>query len=279
VFDFRYHALSLVAVFLALGIGIVLGSSLGDSVISQANKDVRSSLQSDVVNARNDARTAKTAVSNRDDFIKATFDRLAGGKLRGKRVAVVSSGALPGDLESNVRAAIKSGGGQVDSVSRFDTKPDLLSMGGKLGGRYALLGTNPGQLRPLGRRLGRALVTGGNVARKLESVSPDQFSGDYRGADAVVFFRADGQRDNASDRFEAALVDGLRQSGAPVVGVERSEEDPSQIPYYVHAGISTVDDADQPAGDVALVLTLAGAQGNFGFKSTADAPLPPGAGR
>ena len=42
--DFRYHALSLVAVFLALGIGIVLGAGLGDSVVSQANRDVRSSL-------------------------------------------------------------------------------------------------------------------------------------------------------------------------------------------------------------------------------------------
>src|SRR5881396_2093372 len=97
--DFRYHALSLVAVFLALGIGIVLGSSLGDSVISQANKDVRSSLQNDVVNAR----TAKDAVSNRDSFIEATFARLAGGKLRGKRIAVVSSGDIPQDLESDVR--------------------------------------------------------------------------------------------------------------------------------------------------------------------------------
>ena len=58
MFDFRYHALSLVAVFLALGIGIVLGATLGDSVVSEANKDVRSSLRGDVIDARNDARTA-----------------------------------------------------------------------------------------------------------------------------------------------------------------------------------------------------------------------------
>jgi hypothetical protein len=62
----------------------------------------------------------------------------------------------------------------------------------------------------------------------------------------------------------------------PVVGVERSAEDPSQIPSYVHGGLSTVDDADQPAGRVALALALAGAEGNFGYKSTADAPLPTG---
>src|SRR5215212_7041482 len=100
--DFRYHALSLVAVFLALGIGIVLGASLGDSVISQANKDVRSSLRDDVVNARQEARTAKAAVSNRDDFIEASFRRLAGGKLRGERIAIVSAGGLPQEVESSV---------------------------------------------------------------------------------------------------------------------------------------------------------------------------------
>jgi hypothetical protein len=276
VFDFRYHALSLVAVFLALGIGIVLGASLGDSVISQANKDVRSSLRSDVVTARQDARTAKTAVSHRDDFINASFKRLAGGKLRGKRVAIVSLGPLPQEVESAARSAVKDSGGQIDSVSRFDVKPDLLAIGGKLGGRFQLLGANPGQLRPLARRLGGALVFGRAAALKLESAFPDNFSGDYRGADAVVLYRADGQRDNQSERFDTALVEGLRGTGMPVVGVERSEEDPSQIPFYVRAGLSTVDDVDQPAGRIALVLTLAGASGNYGFKSTADAPLPGG---
>jgi Copper transport outer membrane protein, MctB len=276
MFDFRYHALSLVAVFLALGIGIVLGASLGDSVISQANKDVRSSLRNDVVTARQDARTAKAAVSNRDDFIQASFKRLAGGKLRGKRIAIVSLGPLPQDLESDVRAGVKDAGGRVDSVARFDVNPDLLAIGGKLGSHFQLLGTNPGQLRPLGRRLGRALASGRRPALKLESAFPDDFSGDYRGADAVVLYRADGKREDASERFDAALVEGLRDTGLPVVGIERSDEDPSQIPFYVHADLSTVDDADQPAGRVALVLALDGANGNFGFKSTADAPLPSG---
>ena len=279
MFDFRYHALSLMAVFLALGIGIVLGASLGDSVISQANKDVRSSLHDDVVNARDDARTAKAAVANRDDFIKSAWPRLAAGKLRGKRVAIVSSGSLPQDLESSARAAVKDAGGEVDSVSRFGAQPDAGAIGDKLGSRFGMLGTDAGQLRPLTRRLGRALVFGRRPALKLESAFPDDFSGDYRGADAVVFYRDDGKRDDEAERFEAALVEGVRDSGVPVVGVERSEEEPSQVPFYVHAGLSTVDDADQPAGRVALALALAGADGNFGFKDTADAPLPEPGGR
>ena len=276
MFDFRYHALSLVAVFLALGIGIVLGASLGDSVISQANKDVRSSLRNDVITARDDARTAKAAASNRDDFIEAAFPRLAGGKLRGKRVAIVSFGPLPQDVESSARSAVTDAGGKVDSVSRFDVNPDVLAIGGKLGGRFQLLGTNPGELQPLGRRLGRALAFGRRPALKLEDAFPDEFSGDFRGADAIVVYRGDGKRESASERFEAAVVDGFRNSRLPVVGVERSDEDPSQIPFYVHAGLSSVDDVDQPAGRVALALALDGAEGNFGFKGTADSPLPAG---
>jgi hypothetical protein len=275
VLDFRYHALSIVAVFLALGIGIVLGATLGDSVVSQANKDVRSSLRGDLLDALSRARDATTKLQQRDRFDTGAFPYIAGGKLTGKRVAIVSSGQLPQDVENSTRNAVKDAGGTVDSVTQFDAKPDLVVLGNKLGGGFQLLGTAPSQLRPLGRRLGRQLARGGRVPHKLEGAFPDSFKGDYRGADAVVFYRTNDERDNQSKTFESAVVEGLRASGVPVVGVERSETDPSQISYYVNAGLSTVDDLDIPPGRIALVLTLDGATGDYGFKKTAQAPLPP----
>src|SRR5437763_14025141 len=99
--DFRYHALSLVAVFLALGIGIVLGATLGDSVVSQANKDVRSSLRGDLISARDSARKATDELTGRDRFDTDAFPYVAGGRLRGQRVAIVSSGPLPQDVENS----------------------------------------------------------------------------------------------------------------------------------------------------------------------------------
>jgi hypothetical protein len=274
--DFRYHALSLVAVFLALGIGIVLGATLGDSVVSQANKDVRSSLRGDLLNARSRASKAAAQLTQRDRFDTNAFPYIAGGKLRGQRIAIVSSGPLPQDVEGSIRSAVKDAGGTVDSVSEFDARPDRVALGQKLGRAFRPLGTDPAQLRPLGRRLGRALVTGGRLPRKLENAFPDSFKGDYRGADAVAFYRSNDDRDTQSKTFESALIEGLRASGTPAVGVERSETDPSQIPYYVSAGLSTVDDIEIPPGRIALVLTLTGRRGDFGFKRTAQAPLPPG---
>jgi hypothetical protein len=276
VLDFRYHALSLVAVFLALGIGIVLGATLGDSVVSQANKDVRSSLRGDVLDALSRARKATDELAQRDRFDTAVFPYIAGAKLRGQRVAIVSSGALPQEVENSERNAVKDAGGTIDSVSQIDARPDTVALANSLGGRFKALGTDPTQLRQLGRRIGRALAVGGRLPRRLQTSFPDSFKGDYRGADAVIFYRTNDDRDTAAKTFESALIEGLRATRAPVVGAERTETDPSQIPYYRNAGLPTVDDIDIPPGRIALVLTLTGRRGDFGFKKTAEAPLPPG---
>jgi hypothetical protein len=279
VFDFRYHALSLVAVFLALGIGIVLGASLGDSVVSEANRDVRSSLRGDVVEARSAARAAEAATANRDAFIGASFEHLAGDRLRRRRVAVVASGDLPQEIERPVRDAVEDAGGTVDSESQFAVQPDFEQLSEVLGARFRRLAAEEGNPRPLSRRLGRALVRGDAPARRLDDGLPDDFAGDFRGADAVVLYRADGERDERAQRFEDALIQGLRDTGVPVVGAEASDADPSQIEFFEDAGLSSVDNVDQAGGRIALVLALAGAEGSFGFKETADAPLPPPRGR
>ena len=274
--DFRYHALSLVAVFLALGIGIVLGTTLGDSVVSQANKDVRSSLRGDLLDALSRARNATNELTERDRFETAAFPYIAGNKLHGQRVAIVSSGALPQEIENSARNAVKDAGGTVDSVSQVDARPDAVGLANSLGGRFKTLAADPTQVQQLARRMGRALVAGGKLPRHLQTKFPDSFKGDYRDADAVVYYRTNDSRDTGAKTFESAMIEGLRSNGVPVVGAERSETDPSQISYYVNAGLSTVDDIDIPPGRIALVLTLSGRRGDFGFKKTAEAPLPPG---
>jgi hypothetical protein len=278
MFDFRYHALSLVAVFLALGIGIVLGSSLGDSVVSQANKDVRSSLRGDLLDARAAAQKASGAVSQRDKFINAAFARLAAGKLNGTHVVIVSDGSLPSSVENEVRAAVKAAGGTVDTVSKFDAQPDIVGIESKLGPHYEGFGVTPDGLRTLGHRIGRGIAAGNHLASVLQSAFPDSFKGSYARAGAIVYYRSAEPRNDQAKTFESALLEGLRAPGVPMVGVEESQTNPSQISSYVNAGLSSVDDVDQPAGRISLVLVLAGDEGNYGVKKTADAPLPPPVG-
>jgi hypothetical protein len=59
-----------------------------------------------------------------------------------------------------------------------------------------------------------------------------------------------------------------------VVGAETTETKPSQVSWYRDHKISSVDDIDQLPGRAALVFSLAGAEGAYGTKSSADALLP-----
>src|SRR5436190_15476674 len=97
--DFRYHALSLVAVFLALAIGIVLGVTIGDSLLSDAEKSLRGNLHANVVSAREDASKARGQASARDRMLDQLYPPLVGGRLDGERIALVSWGPLPGNVE------------------------------------------------------------------------------------------------------------------------------------------------------------------------------------
>jgi hypothetical protein len=273
--DFRYHALSLVAVFLALGIGIVLGSSLGDTVVSQANRDIAASLRDDLNAARSAERTSSAALAQRERALEAVLPRIARGKLAGKAVAVVASGDLPPDVQSHVRDAVRGGGGGLASIASLKSPPDVAELGKAVGPRFAGLRSDDSRLLPLGRRIGKALVAGGRLSQRLATQFPDRFRGQPAHADAIVIYRSPTvDRSAAVKQVEQGLIEGLRASGSPVVGVETSSTDPSQVSFYSSQGLSSVDDVDSAGGRIALVLALAGARGSFGYKKTADGPLP-----
>jgi len=285
VFDFRYHALSLVAVFLALAIGIVLGVTIGDSLLSDAERSLRTNLRSDVTDARNDASKARAERDARDRMLDQLYPALVRDRLRGERVAVISWGALPNDVEGGVRDAIHRAGGRIDSVSVFDEPLSLLRRA--LGrSRFNIQTVDESSLEDLGVSLADGIVLAGGLGTKLREDAPDEFAGRFTTADAVVFYEAPtpgdsneskGNKEREDDRartIEQSMLDELRKRTIAVVGVESSSADPSQIPRYQSLELSTVDSIDKSGGRIGLVFALGGAEGNFGFKSTAKQPLP-----
>lgn len=271
--DFRYHAISIVAVFLALAIGILLGVTIGDSLVSEAERGLQESLQDDVVEAREESEAAGAALDQREELIQESLPLLAGDRLAGQRVAIVGVGALPEEMEASMRDAVEVAGGRIDSVSILPVPPDtdeLVEAAGDLPRPR-----NPAATEALGRRLARAIVAGGPVAVELRDALPDAFEGDYEGADAAVVHRSPPAEESSTvDLYGTAVLDGLAAAAPTVVGVEASDTDPSQIPFYGRRDLTTVDSVDLAGGRAALVLALAGAEGSFGFKDTAEDVLP-----
>jgi hypothetical protein len=276
VFDFRYHALSLGAVFLALAIGIVLGATIGDSLVTDARNQLRNDLKEDVQRANRERDDAKDALQRSSRVSEAVFPILARDRLAGERVATVAIGGLPEDVQADVRKAVETAGGDLNSVSVLDVPGSVADLQQAVGGSLATSPPERDVLEQLGRRIARSLVAGGRVARRLAKDLPDRFQGDYGPLNAVVLYRSPPEKDQRGrEDFEKGLIKGLTSGGIPVVGIETVGTNPSQISWYADNGLSSAEPVDDVGGRLALILALAGAEGNFGTKKASkDGPLP-----
>jgi predicted Zn-dependent protease with MMP-like domain len=120
-------------------------------------------------------------------------------------------------------------------------------------------------------------------------VVQDNLGGSDDEVDAVVVAHTARINDAPTARFVSGLYAGIAASGAPVVGVEQVNAQPSRVVVYRGAGLSTVDSVDTSVGRVALAeLLRGGPEGHYGVKATAEdgsvpqleplplAPLPGG---
>jgi hypothetical protein len=119
------------------------------------------------------------------------------------------------------------------------------------------------------------------VFDRLDDALLTDLSGEPGGIDAVIVVRdrpgdLGSLQSGATDDLEAGLLDGLEGAGnVPVVGVERSDSDGSQIGFYDAQGLeATVDSIDLTSGRVALSYALDGVEGDYGIKPSADRLLP-----
>jgi hypothetical protein len=273
--------MSLGAVFLALGIGILLGVAIGENgIVSNASKDLENSLRGDLRNARSRNLDLHRQISVRDDYERQTYAPLVKDLLPGWRVGIVAMGRLSGSYASGVSDAVEPAGATVDSVSVIKSPLPLGSLASEMQGtKLARLDRSDDQLERFGRQIGRQIVNGGNLIQRLRHNLFSGSRGQYRGLDGVVYVRdrdgLDGSQKHAQDKFETGLVSALQESQARLVGVETTGTDPSQVGFYSGRSIASVDDLDLTAGKAATVWVFAdGAAGTYGVKGSADHLLP-----
>jgi hypothetical protein len=123
VIDFRYHLVSIVAVFLALAIGIVIGSTsvLKGAVLSGLQKtSAAERSRIDSLYAQNGQ--LKQQLNAAESFASASEHLLLGGLLAGQRVVLVEAPGAPGSVTSGVQNALTSAGATVTGQVQFQTQ-------------------------------------------------------------------------------------------------------------------------------------------------------------
>ena len=282
MFDFRYHALSLVAVFLALAVGLLLGVAIGDSgLVSSAKQDIEDSLRGDVKASRAEAADLRAQLAQHDDYEHQTFPDLVAGRLAGDQIGLLFLGDSDEQVTDDVRDALEPAGATLRWVGALREPPDTEQLADRAeGSPYAAMSIDPTLLSPFAHRMGVQLVQGGKLVAQERPALMQSFSGDLGVLDGIVVVR-DPERPEESDEqkgttetLEDGIVSGMNRTDVPVVGVEELDTDPSQISWYRDRGLASVDSVDQLSGRAALVFALAGADGAYGLKSSAETLLP-----
>lgn len=284
MFDFRYHALSLAAVFIALVVGLLLGVAIGDKeLVSSAKKDVLKSLRGDVATANRERDDARAAVRDQQEYSSASYPILTAGALRGRHIGLVMLGEND-DAPKMVDDALKPTGAQLKVVTVVKSSVDSAGLASAARGtRYDALARSDDLLGDFGRRIGTQMVEGGKLIGRVRTQLLRSLSGSFSGLDGVVVMRSsdkpkDGKAADRLDALQKGIVAGLVSTGVTVVGIETRDTDPSQVGWYRDRDMSSVDNVDEVAGHAALVFVLAGADGAFGRKGGVSL-LPPVVGR
>jgi Copper transport outer membrane protein, MctB len=295
MFDLRYHLASLAAVFIALAVGILLGVAISgklsaaDNAIAHDRIDQlgdqlkQANARADIIERRNDAA---------EQLLEISYPALMESRLDGMNVGVLFVGPVDGSVRSAVERTLSdAGAGSPVRLTAVDTPIDADELDTALNGdqvlaQYAESGDD---FASLGTALGRELVDGDGTPMwsALSSNLVEERSGaSTPPLDAVVVVRSWAPPEDATAEQEQqarptetlvdGLLNGLQQSGVPVVGVETTTEDASAIDLYRTQGVSSVDDVETLAGRVALALLLAGGDpGHYGVKDSATDGVAP----
>ena len=293
--DFRYHLVSLISVFLALAVGVVLGAGPLQSSLGNALNDQVASLREDRNATQGKLEQTETAVNDRDEYITAAAAAYLPGTLTDRKVALV---ALPEADSAQLEAAGASVVARVTLTTAWiDTSRETCrsTYSGQFAGYMEAVSGSGNTV--LGAGLATALTSSEASASALTDLLKASDSPlmtvdaePSESADSVVVVGPRTTMTTGDDPTPAPTegislaawneaLGGLASvSPSVVIGAADVKTDLVAQLRSSQTKVTTVDSVGQVAAAVsvplALAQTIAGATGSYGFDEGAEAVMP-----
>jgi hypothetical protein len=290
--SFRYHLVSIVAIFLALGVGLLAGTTV-------INKQLVKGLKTQTARANQRADQLQAEVST----LQSMIDPLLSGRLAGTNVVIVQYKGTDAATVNQARSSIQTAGGTLAGefvVTPLMSSPDTTTQA-QLASILGVPASTPPQV--LSADAGVAIAdrmrkhpgrTGQDILWQLSNsgfltaapggpVTPDLKT---IGSDTILVALAGGQVPPpvpVGDFMMPMLQEVVKAQGLAAAGqpTETSYEFVSTMrsDSATEGKIVTVDDLDTQVGGVAVVLGLeqlisTGKGGDYGTAGSASSLLP-----
>jgi hypothetical protein len=288
--NFRFHIVSLIAIFLALALGVVIGAGVVDRGVVDAlnNRLDRVEARSDDIRAERDAVTGE-----RDELTEAVGQlspHAADSVLVGDDLSMIAVRGIDDDAVARVvELAQTNGGAAVPGVLWIEDR-FALDQDGDVEALAGIIGEPPGRAGVVRRAAWQALAARLAEGASPSSTEPDLLTAladadflsfeagtegasitDVAGSDAYSLVVGAGASVPTSD-VVLSLASALAAADLPLVVADI--HDPDADPPVergaslarLRAGdlatsVSTVDDLDRPEGPITVVLALGGLLG------------------
>jgi Copper transport outer membrane protein, MctB len=305
VINFRYHVVSLTAVFLALAIGLVVGTAALNGPVADTLRNQVTAVSQDNSNLRDQQNQFRDELNRAQDFASEVSPALLNGKLAGRKILVL---ALPGSndyVDQVISMLTVAGAGITAKVTVQDKFFDPLNNGELLElAENASQPTVPAEGLPTNSYgpetasalLARALqqqtqpVSAGDLTAVLTAYSELGYiavdDGAAAGAEATVIVSGLPAVDQDAAKKSQAAVTLATQfaKDKPMVVAGDGVIDGSLVaqvradPALVKT-ISTVDNAGSTQGQLATALTVVervvgGKTGQYGVAAGATSLVP-----
>lgn len=305
--NFRFHIASLIAVFLALAVGVVMGSTVIDRAIVDGLHN-----QIDKVERRADTQRSENArlqseVQRLQGFVDAVAPWAVSGTMSNP-VALLAERGVDADQTKAQVELLQRGGGATSGILWLEPSWNLTDDQQTDALRRAVgsaARTRSAVRRDAVAALAARLVTGAQPLQpdvlmalidahfvSFEGVGADAepfVAGAYPGTDARMLLLGGPASQITVKSFARDFAQAFVAGGAPpVVGEVFADTDrggdrgawlaPIRSDSTLAASLSTVDDVDLTEGRIASVLALSqvpvGTFGSYGYGAGAKQPLP-----
>nr|WP_231701896.1 copper transporter [Crassaminicella thermophila] len=288
VINLKYYVITIVAIFLAIGIGIFIGIMLdGQDLIVEQQKQIVAQLESkfDEFKIKQDSLQEKIELltsekEKNEKFINTIYPIIVKDKLKDLNIVILETSEYY-DYSGIIDAFKKAGVNSVTNiiVKDFSTSDEEKLI--QLSNKFKLTGDSKEELHvQLIKRFCNALVSGNDM--KFIKYLKDIKMIDY--TDKLVFptdyvIVAGGSIDEEKSlltKVDVPIINCIKGANIPVMAVEKLSVDYSNIPDYKKLRISTVDNVDTIIGKISMLMVVSGREGHFGEKESAEALVPEG---
>ncbi|KAF0209169.1 MAG: copper transporter [Actinomycetota bacterium] len=284
MYNLRYHLASLVAVFLALTVGLVLGSVVAErGTLGDQSSTLADSLQKQFDQIQKDNADMRAGLERDRAFATDVVPVLTAGSLKGQTIAILVNTGRTSGLNATIAAVKQAGGTPLvltfeSANAGLETKiPEALP--GLLGEKFAGQSIAPaGQpfVDAVAEAVATELLSAGNrpVLAELTKVGAVKV-GDANARDFIKACIVMSMFDGEPDPFALSVARVLGAQKVIVVGAEAAALKTGVALNSVDEGFSAVDDVDSPQGTFSLIWLVSGrASGYFGVGPNAEALYP-----